>query len=88
MVQNIKARGDGSKGSTGLFIIYSVGAKIDGLDVSGFLTGIRIKDWSKDVTISHARVHDNKVGISEPGSKRNSSNILLTQSRFIRTKKI
>jgi len=86
LVQHVKVQG-GPSAATGVLIQFSVGAKIEDIDVSGFQRGIHLKDWAKSVSISHCKLHDNGTAVVLTGSEGKPENIVLTQNHIYRNEK-
>jgi hypothetical protein len=88
VVQHVKATGIGPPGAlTGILVQYSVGAKLEDIEVSQFTRGIHCKAWSKDVTFTHCRIHDNESAFVVTGSEGKPENIVLKQSHIYRNSK-
>ena len=66
---------------------FSVGAKLEDIDVGEFQNGFQIKDWTRDVTVSRSKIHDNKTAIWVRASEKKPENIMITRNRFYRNGK-
>jgi len=88
LVQHVKAHGALSS-ATGVLVQFSVGAKIEDVDVSGFQRGIHMKDWARNVTISQCKIHDNEnaVVVSGSASEGKAENIVLKNNHIYRNGK-
>ena len=87
MIQNAWLRGDGFTGDCGITIYYSVGARLENIDVAEFHRGIHIGIWTKDVTVSSSRMHDSKTGMTMKSPERKPENIVIAQNKFYRNVK-
>ena len=88
VVLHVKATGIGPPGAlTGVLVQYSVGAKLEDIEVSQFTRGIHCKAWSKDVTFTHCRIHDNESAFVVTGSEGKPENIVLKGSHIYRNSK-
>jgi len=87
LIQNAWLRGDGFTGDCGITIYYSVGAKLEDIDVAEFHKGIHIGIWTKDITVSHSKIHDNKYGMAIKSPEKKPEHIMLSQNRFYRNVK-
>jgi hypothetical protein len=88
LVQHVKAHGVPSS-LTGVLIQFSVGAKIEDVEVSGFQRGIHMKDWAKNVAISQCKIHDNEtaVVVSGSGGEARAENIEIKKTHIYRNGK-
>jgi len=86
VVANAKVRG-GPSAEIGIMVQFSVGAKIEDVDVSGFQKGIHLKDWSKNVTVSQCKIHDNKTALMVTGSESKPENIVLNKNHIYKNEK-
>jgi hypothetical protein len=82
VIQNVWMRGDGFTGDCGITIYYSVGARLENIDVAEFHKGIHIGIWTKDVTVSNSRIHDNKYGMAIKSPEKKPENIVLSHNRY------
>jgi hypothetical protein len=87
LLQHAKVRG-GSSAEIGVFVQFSVGAKIEDVDVAEFQKGFHLKDWSKNVTISNCKIHENGAALVVTGSSEGKpENIVLKNSRIYKNPK-
>jgi len=82
LIQNAWLRGDGFTGDCGITIYYSVGAKLEDIDVAEFHKGIHIGIWTRDITVSHSKIHDNKYGMAIKSPEKKPEHIVLSQNTF------
>lgn len=82
VIQNAWLRGDGFTGDCGITIYYSVGATLENIDVAEFHKGIHIGIWTKDVTVSHSKIHNNKYGMAMKSPEKKPEHITLSQNTF------
>jgi hypothetical protein len=82
LIQNVWLRGDGFTGDCGITIYYSVGARLENIDVAEFHKGIHIGIWTRDITVSNSKVHDNKYGMAMKSPEKKPENIVLSRIRF------
>jgi|GEM_PF-1020653 len=87
VIQNAWLRGDGFTGESGITIYYSVGARLENIDVAEFHKGIHIGIWTKDITVSRSRIHHNKTGMAMKSPEKKPENIVVSQNRFYRNVK-
>jgi hypothetical protein len=87
VIQNAWLRGDGFTGDCGITIYYSVGARLENIDVAEFHKGIHIGIWTKDVTVSHSRIHDNKYGMAIKSPEKKPEHIVISKNTFYRNVK-
>jgi len=80
-------RGDGFTGDCGITIYYSVGARLENIDVAEFHKGIHIGIWTKDITVSHSKIHDNKYGMAMKSPEKKPEHIVLSHNTFYRNVK-
>jgi hypothetical protein len=66
---------------------FSVGATIEDIDVAEFKKGIHLKDWTKNVTISGSKLHDNGTALMVSGSEAKPENIILRKNHIYRNQK-
>jgi len=86
VLQNAHVRG-GPSAEIGIMVQFSVGAKIEDVDVAEFQKGIQLKDWSKNVTISKSKIHDNGTAVVVTGSEGKPENIVLKRNHIYRNGK-
>jgi len=72
---------------TGVLVQYSVGAKLEDVEVAGFARGIHFKAWAKGATVTHSRIHDNEAAIVVTGSEGKPENLMITESHIYRNSK-
>jgi hypothetical protein len=82
VVQDVRLSGDGSANGVGLAMQYSVGAKVERIDVGGFRIGVRFKNWTKNIVLADSRIHDNGVAVLAIGPEEKPENIVLTHNRL------
>jgi hypothetical protein len=82
VIQNVWLRGDGFTGDCGITIYYSVGARLENIDVAEFHKGIHIGIWTRDIMVSNSKIHDNKYGMAMKSPEKKPENIVISQNRF------
>jgi hypothetical protein len=88
LVQHVKAIGVGSPAAlTGVLVQYSVGAKLEDIEVAQFARGIHFKAWAKDVAVTHCRIHDNAAAVVVTGSEGKPENLVLRENHIYRNSK-
>jgi len=88
LVQHVKVTGVGPPSAlTGVLVQYSVGAKLEDVEVAGFARGIHFKAWAKGATVTHSRIHDNEAAIVVTGSEGKPENLMITESHIYRNSK-
>ena len=87
LVRNAWLRGGEFVGESGVMVQFATGVKLEGIDAGEFQKGIHLRDWTKKVTVSQSRIHDNNTGVVVSGSERKPEEVLLTRNRFYRNGK-
>jgi len=87
VIQNAWLRGAAFAGESGITIYYSIGARLENIDVAEFHKGIHIGIWTRDVVVSHSRIHDNKYGMAMKSPEKKPENIVISHNRLYRNVK-
>ena len=73
---------------TGVLVQYSVGAKLEDIEVAHFARGIHFKSWAKDVTVTHCRLHDNEAAVVVTGSEGKPENLAFRENNIYANLKV
>jgi len=74
----------GPSAEIGVMVQFATGTKIEDVDVAQFRKGFHLKDWSKNVSISQCKIHDNGSALVVTGSEGKPENIVLKRSHIYR----